>query len=402
MPPLRRLLLITFIESFACILVERGIYFFCTYRLSCTDTENLWLAVAFGVAYAAGAVVSHPLCRRWPERRVLAVAILGQVLMNLLLAVAPIKAVVFVATAMIGAFNGAKWPIIESYVSAGRTPSETGRAVGRFNVSWAAAVPAALVIVGPLIHQRPGDTSLVAQLLGVSLFVTAAVINGLSLLLIRPLTSRPVHLPIDHPDRPAPAAMDRLRRMLTFSRWMMFFSYSSLFAMAALMPSIFRNLGCSEIIASPLSGVVDLMRLGAFVVLQRTARWHYRWLPLAIGMPAILVGFVLVTSGLGIGPVLAGEVLFGLAAGTIYYAALYYAMVVQNASVDAGGAHEGLIGLGFAVGPLACLLGTTLSPHLGSQTGGLMAGIAPLFLLCAGNAIIRARPPGTRSPTGRG
>ena len=46
----------------------------------------------------------------------------------------------------------------------------------------------------------------------------------------------------------------------------------------------------------------------------------------------------------------AGELLFGWAVGEVYFAALYYAMVVQNASVEAGGGHERIIGLGFALG----------------------------------------------------
>ena len=98
---------------------------------------------------------------------------------------------------------------------------------------------------------------------------------------------------------------------------------------------------------------------------------------------ALPAGLFIYLFGKSLGVVLAGEVLFGLAAGMTYYAALYYAMVVKNASVDAGGVHEGLIGAGFALGPAAGLAGIALKPALGSKVLGTIAGIGPLFVLCA-------------------
>ena len=100
------------------------------------------------------------------------------------------------------------------------------------------------------------------------------------------------------------------------------------------------------------------------------------------------VGFFMVMFGGHTATVLAGEIVFGLAAGAVYYAALYYAMVVKHASVDAGGAHESMIGLGFAVGPLAGLIGVWLSGPLGDATLGMIVGVAPLILLCAVGALV--------------
>ncbi|MDD4891932.1 MAG: MFS transporter [Phycisphaerae bacterium] len=382
MSRLQRFLLVAFIESFACILVERGIYFFGTYRLGFSAVANLWLAVVFGFAYVVGAFGSHPLCTRWAEKRVLVLAIVAQVAFHALLAVSPTRTIVFVASTIIGYLNGAKWPVIESYISAGQTPAATARAVGAFNVAWAIAVPPSLVVVGPLI-----------QLNASCLFVLAALGNLVTLWLVRPADRRPIHLPHDHPDRPAPEILNRLRRLLGFSRWIMFFSYAGLFAMAALMPTIFENdFRLSASVATPLSSVVDFMRLTAFVVLGATARWHMRWWPMIVATAALPVGFFLVAGGFGIAGVVVGEIVFGLAAGMIYYAALYYAMVVQNASVDAGGAHEGLIGLGFAVGPLACLMGIYLTRHFGAGSlFAIGAGMLPLFVLCTVGGVLRAR-----------
>ncbi len=393
---LARLLLVTLVESFATILVERGVYFFAHERLGFSDRLNLALAVAFGLAYLAGALSSHRLSVRLGERRVVLGAVLAQAAVHAVLAVCPTAIVVFAGSTVLGWLNGAKWPILESYVSAGRTPRQAASAVGRFSIAWAVAVPPSLAVVGPLIALHRG-----------SLFMLAAALNVLALALLWPVPGRPVHLPHDHPERPSPDAAVRLRAMLGFSRWAMFASYASLWVLAALMPGIFsggaaRGFGLSVAAASGLSGVVDVMRLAAFVLLQRTERWHFRWWPLAACLLGLPAGFVLVLLGPNLAAVLAGEALFGLSAGLIYYAALYYAMVVQNASVDAGGAHEGLIGLGFAAGPVAGLAGSWLAPWLGGPPRGVLLGVGAIFLACGLAALRRAlpRPPTAPKPAG--
>ena len=115
--------------------------------------------------------------------------------------------------------------------------------------------------------------------------------------------------------------------------------------------------------------------------------WHGRKLPILLAIAALPVGFALVLLGPGIASVIVGEVLFGAAAGFLYTAALYYAQVVQNASVDAGGAHEALIGLGYALGPGAGLIGTTLAQGAGpcsaAYTQGMSIATLPLVVVCS-------------------
>jgi hypothetical protein len=63
--------------------------------------------------------------------------------------------------------------------------------------------------------------------------------------------------------------------------------------------------------------------------------------------------------------VLAGLVCLGVGLGVVYYAALYYAMAVGHAQVDAGGTHEALIGAGYTVGPAAGLAGSAIAGAVG-------------------------------------
>ncbi len=390
MDRLRRLLLITFLESFATVCVERGVYFFSHEHLGFSDAANLALALVFGVAYVLGALSSQRLSRRLTEKKLLSLAILGQVPVQAVLAVLAPAGVLFAGVGVVGFLNGLKWPVMESYVSAGRTPSATARAIGRFNIAWSASVPAALVTVGPILSGWANG-----------LFVLPAAISLVSLYLIRPLAGRPLHLPADHPERPAAGQLARFRGLLGASRWNMLASYSTLWVMAALMPRIFqRELGFAVAAATALSAVVDLVRLGAFAALGRYHGWHDRAGPLVGSIMALPAGFFMVLFGRSVAVVLAGEVVFGLAAGMTYYAALYYAMVVENASVGAGGIHEGLIGLGFAAGPAAGLAGIKLSPFLAGEALGLLAGTGPLLVVCWTGALrsLRGTSKRDRSP----
>jgi hypothetical protein len=110
---------------------------------------------------------------------------------------------------------------------------------------------------------------------------------------------------------------------------------------------------------------------------------------------ALPTSFLLILLGRSVAVVIAGEVLFGVAAGFAYTASLYYALVAENASVDAGGAHEGLIGIGIAMGPLSGILGQLLvgwHAPFGGRTGlgpfvALAVTTMPIIAVCMFGAL---------------
>jgi len=370
-PRLRRLLLVAFLESFMTILVERGVYFFAKHRLGFTDTMNLWLALAFGVAYVVGSLLSHPLSKRISEKALLSGAIAAQVVVAAALALRAETVSLFLLQASMAFIFGLKWPVIESYVCARQTPRQVARSLGVFNFCWSSAVPLSLAAAGPLIDWRAD-----------ALFIAAGACSVASFMLALPLPRRLEHIPHDHPERPSAADIPRYRSLLVASRSQMLASYSLLWILAALMPGVFERLSLPLSAATSLAAVLELARVAAFVALRHYKGWHNRAAPLAAAMIALPAGFFMVLFGPTLAVVLAGEVLFGLAAGMIYYAALYYAMVVMNASVEAGGGHEALIGGGFALGPACALVGMGLLPLLQSRLLGTLAGVGPLFLAC--------------------
>ncbi len=370
-----RLMAITFGESFATMLIERGIYFFAHERLRFDDIENLALALGFGGAYVVGALTSHALARRLTEKRVLLLALVAQAAAFVVLCLRHGPYAVAITNGVIGYLAGTKWPIVESYVSAGRTPRDQVRTVGRFNLAWAGAIPPCMAVAGPLIAWRPEG-----------LFLAGLGLTAVSMVLATGLARRPVHLREDHPERPTPVQMQRLAGLLAASRWSMISCYSLIWILAALLPGVFADLGVPVTVATALAGLLDVFRLTAFAALQVWHGWHSRAWPLALVVVGLPVGFFLAISAAGLPMVLAGELVFGLSAGMTYVGSLYYGMVVKNAAVEAGGAHEGLIGGGFALGPCLGLVGRKLAPVFGGVVG-MAAAVGPLLALCSAGTV---------------
>ncbi|MDP6634707.1 MAG: MFS transporter [Phycisphaerae bacterium] len=378
------LLLITFFESFVTILDERGVYFFCKERLGFDSAENLWLALTFGAGYVLAAWRAHWLASLIGERRQMTIVIALLVCVHVWLYFFVSPLVMFVAMGLLGLGNGAKWPVLEGFLASGLTPARTAQVMGRFNITWAAAVPLALAAAGPLISIHP-----------TALFVVGGAMSlvGLGMTFLLPANPAPPLPPAtggarhEHPEH--------LTGLLVASRWIMLAVYIAVFVFAPLAPRIFEKLGCSRQLAPATSGLLDVMRFAAFVSLGLWRGWRGRARWLGVTMLALPAGFFMVILGSNIAVVIVGEMLFGFAAGMSYSSAMYCAMVVKEASVDAGGGHESMIGLGLMIGPLAGLAGESIHTASGSFAQGYVTAMAPVLGICITAAVwaIYKRPP---------
>jgi hypothetical protein len=377
---LRRILAIAVIQSFGSVLAERGIFFFAHGTLHFSDTANLSLALSFGIAYVVGAVCGHRIAKRIGERRLLVTAVAASAAVLAFLVYAPRPVPVFAGVTLLALFSGLKWPVVESYVAAGNTPVSAIRAIGKFNVSWGASVPLALIASGWLLHYSTE-----------SFFAVSVILHAAGLVMILGLPAKPVHLAEDHPERLPEPQLDRQTRLFVSSRWLMMMSYFVAWIITPLVPEILADIGFRVNVATGLAAVMDTCRLAVFIALPLATWWHGKSWPLFVSMVLLPVGLFLVLLGRSLVPVLAGQALCGLSAGMVYHAALYYAMVVKNASVEAGGGHEGFIGLGFIVGPIAGLFSASLSGYLGSEAGGMTLGLLPFMLACSAVAVLTLR-----------
>lgn len=374
---LRLIILIAFLESFVSAMVERGISFYAEHELGFTQSQNLLLSLLFGAAYVVGALGSHRASHRLGERAWLIVMVLTHIALHLVLALEPGTVMVFILTTLLGASSGSKWPVVESYATAGMTPRASVGAVGHFNLAWSSAVVPAVALSGMLIEAWPP-----------SLFLAPAILNAFVIVMIYALPREPVHLAHDHPERPNDRHVVRLKSLLASSRWSMFGSYTLLFLLAPLLPYIFRDrLSFDPGPATAMVALIDLTRFVTFAVMQRYIGWHGKRSVLLWTIALMPVGFLMTLLGSDLATVLTGEVLFGIAAGLTYYAALYYAMVVQNAAVEAGGAHEGFIGSGFVVGPAIGLAGIFLGGSAIDTPSTLALTTAPFLVICAAGAL---------------
>ena len=372
------LLVLSFLGSVSSIFASRGVYFFTDAEFQFSQAQNLWLGLGSGLAYIFGALPSHRLALRFGDRRVMLFAIVIQIASMGGMFLSPTPLVIILGQLVFQFFNATMWPIVESYVSAGRSPRETARALGRFNATWALATPLGVLWVGPIIK----DLSKWLFGFGALLFVAVGILTLF-------LPARMTHLPDDHPDRLPASKLARSRDLLISSRWLLIYSYALFFLLVPLFPELFGRLGYDVEEKTRLASVIDFARWITFIVLHLVPWWHDRtsilWASLVL-MPASVILVLLVPDA---GVIIAAEIVFGVTEGAIYYAALYYAMVVKNASVDAGGAHESLIGLGYSIGPICGLIGYSMAGgDWMFQFWPMLLGIGPLFAICTIGAML--------------
>lgn len=385
---------LTFVQSFATVLLERGLYFYTDEILDFSEAENLGLAVVFGGFYAVGAMVSHRVTRSRGERPALQAVVTGLALLNLTVALMPSMVTVWAGFAGIALLIGIKWPIIESYVTAGATPDRTLQVIGRFNMAWSSAMPLGLAVTGLMIEWL-SPTSFI--------FLAALIYLGTLPLLLK-LPWVPRHLDYDHPERPDAFRLRRYRALLVAARWSMVASCAMIFLLVPLMPSLFDRLGHGVLWSPALSSVVDFCRFLSFVVLGAWTFWRGRSLPLAVSAFGIPAGFLMVLFAQSTSVAIAGQIVFGFCAGQVYFAALYHAMVLENASVEAGGHHEAFIGAGFALGPVVGLAGIGLQRVTGDPIAGMLLAVVPLVLVCLAASLwplIKLRREEQRAPLPR-
>lgn len=381
----------TFLGSLGTGLVTNGLYFLADAALGYGKSANYLLALFFGAAYIAGALAIGPALRALARRsdRVSTRAVLAALLLLLAAACAlPFAAQaitgridawpIWVLAAIYAPFTGALWPIVESYLSGGRRDKELRHATGAFNIIWASAVAASLWLGAPLVEPQP---LLLLALLG--------LVHIASLALLLPMGREPGRHLSDAPHAVHP--MDRA--LLAVFRILLPTSYLVSATLNPFLPSGLAALGVSALWAPPMAATWMVTRVAVFALMQRWHGWRHATATPIVGAALLLAGFALAVgaprlamgmpTSLGIACMLLGLAAFGAGMATIYAAALYYAMEVGAAEVDAGGAHEALIGLGYTLGPLIGLaaLAMTAPPSSPNQTNTLPVSFETLVIL---------------------
>ncbi len=356
----------SFLNSFGTAIITSGIYIITdnTYRFS--QSMNYLLGVVIGITYIA-ATLGTGRAMAWLRSKSLPVSGRGTLIavmaLTSLSCCLPFIADRFQAAdearsswpvwVMIVVYiplTGVLWPIVESYVSGGRRGEPLRSAMGTWNFVWSSATMVAYWVSAPIIKQH---APLLILILG-ALHLAA----GTFLFWFSP---EPATHDQDHD--PHPAVYDKL--LLTF-RILLPTCYIFNTALLPFLPGAMKALNISVAWRPIVQSSFALARCVTFYLAGRWHAWHGRWSTPIVGSILLFSGFAAAllspqvkateSSWPGILVLSAGLVVFGVGMALIYTAAIYYAMAVGNSEVDAGGKHEALIGVGYAVGPLCGLI----------------------------------------------
>jgi hypothetical protein len=236
------------------------------------------------------------------------------------------------------------WPIVESYLVAGRHGRAMRSAIGLFNLTWMSAVALPLFGMAPLIEHHAR-----------TVFLGLAAANVLSLGPMFWFAARPREHEADLAAANVPVGY---RQLLRSARVLLPLSYVLNAALSPVLPYRFAEIGTPLQYQTPMTAMWMVVRVFAMVIMWRLAFWHGRWGTLLLAGLAMSGGFGLILLAPTLALMAVGLAIYGAGMGMVYYAALYYGMAVGRAGVEAGGTHEALIGSGYTIGPIAGLLGT--------------------------------------------
>lgn len=348
-----KIYIFAFILSLFVTLMVRGLFFLTRYQLGMSDSQNLILALISGLTYIVGAQLSHSFSKKVSARKAMIFLLFIQVLTPFLCFIYPSFLGLNVFFSIFSFTNGMTWPFAESYASAGLDRKGASSSIGIYNICWSSALPIAMFLSGPLIAKFAS---------GFLIFVSVGI-----LISITPIFLIPAKPPFREDKEENfikksnnEEKIDSIENLLLSSRCSMFFSYCVLQLLNSLLPGRFYELGFSIKVAAAITGLIDLSRIAGFLYMSRTHSWHGNKLSLFLSSPALAAAFALCMFSEKLTHIIIGELILGLFAAISYYSALFYAMHIKNASVDAGGTHESVIGAGFLAGPIVGIFSSKL------------------------------------------
>ncbi|MBL9030603.1 MAG: hypothetical protein JNM80_02720 [Phycisphaerae bacterium] len=396
--PLGTVLALAFLGSLGTGIVTTGIYFLTKESFRFSRDANFGLGLLQGFTYVVGAIAAGPAVRA--ARRALGVST-RTVLAFILILLGALCALPWIGGTlspgrtwpvwvMIGLYSpitGTLWPVVEGYLSGGRSGASLRTALGAFNVTWAGAIVVGLASIGGLVERH-----------AVELLLGLGVLHLATLVVVACLPREPGRHPEEHHDPHPPVYFG----LLTTFRVLLPTSYVVSTALGPYLPTALSNLGVSKEWHTPIASSWSAARVVVFLALLRWHGWHGRWYPAVLAMLLLLGGFgtailspVLLGGTVGVAATIAGLVMFGTGMAAVYTAALYYAMEVGKAEVDAGGTHEALIGVGYTIGPVCGLVSGGFVASAGLSGGAfeptMVVFVAVVALVGAGVAWRKAK-----------
>lgn len=378
--PLAAVCALTFVCSIGTGVVWAGIPFIARSEYSFGESTVLWLYVALGVTYVAGSLSAGFGLKRFENivshRGVLVCVLVSAAMACVMLRFTAAAWMLWVVALAINIVTSWLWPIIESYVTAGKHGSEMRNALGVWNITWTTAVLASLLLMAPLVEHHAKEA-----------LEYTAVMYLLGLVTLWWFTPRPgAHgLPEDddeeHVDRREYPQLLRAARLLLLS------SYVLNAAMSPLLPFLIARVGVGDEHSTLVAAIWTAARVVVVAIMWRANFWHGRWGTLVAAAIGMAAGFALIVAAGNLLVLAIGLLMLGTGMAIVYFATIYYTMTVGHADVEASGGFEALIGLGYTIGPLIGLFGLRFSGPFSrtvlGPNGGVIAGMMAMMLLAS-------------------
>ncbi|MGH7968264.1 MAG: MFS transporter, partial [Limisphaerales bacterium] len=310
------------------------------------------------------------------------------------------------------------WPTLEALVSEEEPAGGLQHMVGIYNAVWAATAAVANFFGGAMLDKF-GLRSLffvAAAIQLVQLGLTcwlesqAKPVSGREKAAAKPALVTRETARTEHPpsalDLPAAAVQSGRPAAATFLRmaWVANpFAYIAINTLIAVVPGVAARLQLSTTLAGFCCSVWCFSRFGAFLLLWQWAGWHYRFRWLLVAYIALVATFASVVLAPNLAVLVAGQLVFGVAVGLLYYSSLFYSMDLGDSKGEHGGIHEAVIGLGNCAGPAVGAGALYFLPQYSSSgtfavTLLLLSGLGGLLAIWnAGRQRIAPRPVPHRS-----
>ena len=363
------------------------VYFFMQARFGFGRMENLVLAASLGFVYTFASI----FCGRFAQRRGYFLSLrVGFFVMALVLAAGSrIHSISAHVASMIVCTVGMcfTWPTLEAMVSEGETPARLQRMIGIYNIIWATGGAFAYFTGGAMLEKLGlqsmflvPSTMQFAQLAVAIWLEKAAAARG-------PVNSEE-NIPTGRIEL-NPRPIGDTRAFLKMAWLANPFAYLAINTIIAVIPSLAKELKLSPMFAGFFCSVWLFVRIGAFALLWWWPGWHYRFRWLIGAYAAMVTSFALILLVPNLPLLVGAQIVFGLAAGLIYYSSLFYSMDVGERKSEHGGFHEAAIGAGSCAGPAIGAAAIHFFPDVPGNSAWAVSGM--LIIGLAGLTWLRVR-----------
>lgn len=351
-------LCLTAFASIGTSVVWNGLPFIAKQYYGFDESENFSLFLLIGLLYIVCAFASGKLTefvnKACSSRTILALLLVMQGTVCTLPLLVESQWVVWVAGGVAGGCSAWLWPLVESYLVAGRHGQKMRSAIGYWNTVWMVSVAIAMIAIAPLMEAH---ASMAIVGLGFANLIAVVPLYWFD------------REPATHDETEAQEHVpDGYKPLLKGARILLPLSYIFNGVLAPILPFVLSRINVDVLMQTPIAAIWMFSRVFIVGVMAYFPFWHGRWSVLWGGMIAMSIGLAVTFAAASLPILICGLILFGIGMGVTYYAAIYYALSVGRAEVEAGGTHEALIGGGYMVGPVIGLGTLQFGSENGSNT----------------------------------